>query len=122
MRILTGSALLLTGCATVRPEPTAPLPAYQARGQEPGWLLTIGDGVLDYRGDYGETRVRVPAPEPRTTFNGHRFETPRLVVDVTHGRCNDAMSGHGFADQVLVVADGREFRGCGGAHRPDWNY
>ncbi len=121
MRILTSLALLLAGCATVRPEPAVPLPAYQARGQEPGWLLTIAGGMLDYRGDYGETRIRVPAPEPRTTFNGHRYETPRLVVDITHTRCNDAMSGHGYADQVRVIAEGSEVQGCGGERRRDWD-
>ncbi len=121
MRILLGMTLLLTGCGVAPPRAAGPLPAYQARGQEPGWLLTIGGGVLDYRGNYGETRIRVPAPPPRTTFNGHRYETPRLVVDVTHARCNDAMSGHGYADQVLVIADGTDVRGCGGERRVDWD-
>ena len=43
------------------------------------------------------------------------------MVDVTHGRCNDAMSGHGFADQVMVIADGETYRGCGGERRTDWD-
>jgi heat shock protein HslJ len=95
--------------------------SYSARGQEPGWALTIADGVIDYQGNYGEKRIRVARPEPRTTFNGHRYETARLVVDVTHGRCNDAMSGHGYADQVMVIADGESFTGCGGDRRTDWD-
>ncbi len=63
----------------------------------------------------------MPAPEPRTTFNGHRYETPRLIVDLSHGRCNDAMSGHGYSDQVMVIADGETYRGCGGDRRPEWD-
>jgi hypothetical protein len=40
-------------------------------------------------------RSRVPS------FNGLRYETARLTVDITYVRCNDAMSGHGYAHQVL---------------------
>jgi uncharacterized membrane protein len=114
--------LLLAACAPVAMQERSPLSqAYRARGQEPGWLLTIAGNTLIYEGDYGETRIQVAAPEPRTTFNGHRYEAGLLIVDITHARCNDAMSGHGYADQVMIVADGREFRGCGGERRPDWD-
>lgn len=100
------------------PQDTAP---YRALGQEPGWSLTIANGRMDYQGSYGEKRIAVAAPEPRTTLNGHRYETPRLIVDITHWRCNDAMSGFGFADTVMVVADGETYRGCGGERRPGWD-
>ena len=115
----------LAACAAVPPpEPTPRSPAsetYKALGQEPGWALTIANGRIDYVGNYGEKRINVARPEPRTTFNGHRYETQRLIVDVTHGRCNDAMSGRGFADQVMVIADGETYRGCGGELRPEWD-
>ena len=94
---------------------------YRALGQEPGWALTIAGGRIDYQGNYGEKRIRVPAPSPRTTFNGHRYETARLTIDVTHGRCNDVMSGHGYSDQVMVIADGETYRGCGGQRRAEWD-
>ena len=113
------AALLASACVTVPPGIGGE--TYRALGQEPGWALTIAGGRIDYLGDYGEKRINVPRPEPRTTFNGHRYETPRLIVDVTHGRCNDAMSGHGFADQVVVIADGETYRGCGGERRTDWD-
>ena len=114
--------LSLAGCAPLpAPPANAGQERYTARGQEPGWALTIADGRVDYVGNYGETRINVPRPDPHTTFNGHRYETRRLIVDVTHGRCNDAMSGHGFADHVTVIADGQTYRGCGGERRPDWD-
>jgi uncharacterized membrane protein len=114
--------LLLAACAPVGLQDRPPEPGeYRARGQEPGWLLTIVEGSLIYEGDYGETLIEVAAPPPRTTFNGHRYETGRLLVDITHARCNDVMSGHGYADQVMIVADGKTFRGCGGERRPDWD-
>ena len=113
---------IAAGC--VYPAVTVGAPAghgYTARGQEPGWALTVLPDRIDYAGDYGETRITVPRSVPRTTFNGHRYETKRLIVDVTHGRCNDAMSGHGYADQVMVIADGQTYHGCGGPRRPEWD-
>jgi uncharacterized membrane protein len=117
--------MLAAAAACAYPAVTTPPAAqhetYRALGQEPGWALLIANGRMDYTGDYGETRITAPRPDPRTTFNGHRYESPRLTVDVTHGRCNDAMSGHGYADTVTVTADGKTVRGCGGERRPDWD-
>ncbi len=112
------AAFAASACAT---QGIAAGETYTAHGQEPGWALTIADGRIDYIGNYGEKRINVARPDPRTTFNGHRYETPRLIVDVTHGRCNDVMSGHGYADQVMVIADGETYRGCGGERRTDWD-
>ena len=120
MKALLPLAAFVTSACAATP-PAAAEETYTARGQEPGWALTIADGRIDYIGNYGEKRINVARPDPRTTFNGHRYETPRLIVDVTHGRCNDAMSGHGFADQVMVIADGETYRGCGGERRTDWD-
>ena len=110
--------------ACVYPAATMPPPeaeTYRAVGQEPGWTLAIGGERIDYVGDYGDTRISVPRPDPRTTFNGRRYETERLIVDITYARCNDAMSGQGYEHQVMVIADGRTVRGCGGTRRPEWD-
>ena len=95
--------------------------SYSARGQEPGWNVTIGGGEIRYVGDYGETRIILPRSEPVSTFNGRRYTTDRLVVDVAYVRCNDSMSGHGYEHKVMVVADGSTFRGCGGERRTAWD-
>lgn len=119
--------LLAAGAAACAPT-QAPLPAsdptnerYEAKGQEPGWHVLIHDGLIDYVGDYGKKRISVARPDPRPSFNGRRYETKRLTVDVTYSRCNDAMSGFGFEHQVLVIADGESFKGCGGARRSEWD-
>ena len=114
------AALAASACVTPSPRPTV-ADSYRALGQEPGWNVTIAAGRIDYVGNYGETRINVARPDPRTTFNGHRYETPRLIVDITHTRCNDAMSGHGYADTVMVIADGETYHGCGGERRADWD-
>jgi heat shock protein HslJ len=118
-KLIPLSLLLLAGCAVI-PDGEAP-PAspsadatYRALGTEPGWTLRITPGRIYYEGDYGKTRVDVPRPEPRTTFNGHRYETGRLTVDVTHAQCNDGMSDRLYEDSVTVTADGRTVKGCGG--------
>ena len=112
-----------TGPAAPAPDP-APQPAeepYTARGQEPGWALKIAGGRLDYQGNYGENLIDVAAPAPETRADGRRYVTPRLTIDISYARCNDAMSGHGFEHGVRIVADGETYEGCGGARRTDWD-
>ena len=117
-------ALILPAC-TPQPAPNGPPNSaqehYTARGQEPGWTLTIANGRMEYVGDYGATQIDVPRPEPITAINGHVYRTERLIVSTSHGRCNDAMSGQGYADSVQVIADGKTVKGCGGERRPDWD-
>ena len=118
--------LALASLAACAGEP--PVPAsdptnerYEALGQEPGWHVIIHNGLIDYTGDYGEKKITVPRPEPRPSFNGRRYETKRLTIDVTYSRCNDAMSGFGYEHQVMVIADGKTFKGCGGARKSGWD-
>ena len=107
--------------AAVTPTPQGAQENYRALGQEPGWALTIANGRIDYQGDYGETRINVPRPDPITAINGHVYQAGRLQVHISHGRCNDAMSGHGYADNVMVIADGKTVRGCGGERQPQFD-
>jgi heat shock protein HslJ len=89
-----------------------------ALGTEPGWTLEITPGRLNYAGDYGETKIIVPNPGAKPSFNGERYVTPRLTVDVTHAACSDGMSDRRYADTVTVIADGKTVKGCGGAILP----
>lgn len=99
---------------------TSPVPPdtrYRALGTEPFWSVAIADGQMVYE-DAERRRVVAPAPRHRTSFNGHRYESPRLTLDVTHANCSDGMSDNLYPDTVLVVVDGRELRGCGYEPRP----
>ena len=116
--------MLAAAAACAYPAVTADAPVaknYTALGQEPGWRLTIEGDRIDYLGDYGETKINVAKPEARAILNGRRYEAGRLVIDIVNTRCNDAMSGHGYADTVKVVADGKTVNGCGGVRRTDWD-
>ena len=103
-------ALLIASTAIAAPR-EAP---YKALGTEPGWALTIERGLIRYVGDYGRTRVTTAAPVPRPSFNGLRYVTPRITVDVTRSRCNDGMSDRDYPDSVTVTVGRKTVRGCGG--------
>jgi heat shock protein HslJ/uncharacterized membrane protein len=87
---------------------------YRAVGTEPGWTLTIERGWITYAGDYGKTRIRIKAPVARPSFNGRRYVTRRLVVDITRAPCSDGMSDRKFPDRVTVTIGRRSVKGCGG--------
>ncbi len=95
---------------------------FRAVGQEPGWALDLDQGhSLDYTGDYGNTRVIVPASEPsRDSVTGtvtyHAQSEGRAVeVIIRQAPCADVMSGEEYTHTVTVRVDQREVRGCGRA-------
>ena len=103
-------ALLIAGAA---PAQTAQQ-TYHASGTVPGWTLLIDHGVISFLADRGRTRVIAPAPVARPSFNGLRYVTPRITVDVTYARCIDGRTGAAFHDRVTVMVGRRSFSGCGG--------
>ena len=103
-------ALLIAGTATAQQREVP----YKAIGTEPGWALTIEKGLIRYVGDYGRTRVTTTAPVPRPSFNGLRYVTPRITIDVTRSRCSDGMSDRDYPDSVTVTVGRKTVRGCGG--------
>jgi len=119
---LLALAATLAGCTAAGAPPQGPgeppAAAYMALGTEPGWTLEITPGRLNYAGDYGETKIIVPNPGAKPSFNGERYVTPRLTVDVTRTACSDGMSDRRYADTVTVTADGKTVKGCGGAILP----
>ena len=107
---LPASLLALAACtpaAEMPPQGPGEQPAaYMALGTEPGWTLEITPSRLNYDGDYGETKIMVPNPGAKPSFNGERYFTDRLKVDITHGECSDGMSDRRYRDTVTVTADG----------------
>ncbi|WP_077145439.1 META domain-containing protein [Sphingopyxis sp. KK2] len=112
----------LAGCVPAADAPQAPgaplAPSYFALGTEPGWTLEITPGMLNYDGDYGDTKIVVANPGARPSFNGERYVTPRLTVDITHGECSDGMSDRRYRDTVTLTAEGKTVKGCGGGVLP----
>ena len=112
------NVLLLTGCQTTTPAAPDPEIYFTARGNEPGWIVRFDAEKIAFEGDYGETKITVPKPQGRPSFNGMRYITDQLTVDVTHASCADVMSGQRYAETVTVLASGKEYRGCGGRQLP----
>ena len=94
--------------------PVALLPL-TARGNEPGWVLTVADGGFVYDGDMGARRVEGPLPAAVPRLGGAGFvvsEDFRFTLDQT--LCRDTMSGMPFPVSVTLTEAGRTLTGCGG--------
>lgn len=114
----------VAGCArdTAEFSVGGPQTEYSALGQDPGWALRIDRDQLAYTADGGRTRLSVARPVAIATAGGQRYQTSRLVVDIVPNACDDAISGSGFPDVVIVTAAGRTSRGCGGPRLPERSF
>ena len=119
--ILAASLVLLPACATILPDDglgeVQRGDAYLALGTEPFWSVEITEARIAYN-DAENRTVRVANPGARPSFNGRRYVTRRLSVDVTATPCSDGMSDRRYADTVMVEVDGRSLSGCGGRVLP----
>lgn len=88
---------------------------YRASGSGPDWTLRIDHGLIAFAAPRSRLRVVAPAPVARPSFNGLRYVTPRITVDVTYARCIDVRTGDSFHDRVTVTVGRKTFSGCGGA-------
>lgn len=111
-------ALLLTGCQTVIPaSEEANGAAYRALGTEPFWSLRIEPDRMVFE-RAGEPPISARGYQARPSFNGWRYSSQRITVDVTHSPCSDGMSDRVYKDSVMLRVDNQDYRGCGGGVRP----
>ena len=124
-RILAFSALsaaaLLTSCTATPPNglppppPAQPAQIYRALGTEPFWSLTLdGREMVFTQANAPGVRVVQPQPRPIFGFAGEIYRSPRINVNIVHGKCSDGMSDRTYPDSVQLGVDGRSFEGCGG--------
>ncbi|TVR62534.1 MAG: META domain-containing protein [Candidatus Competibacteraceae bacterium] len=104
-------------------------PVFRATGNEPGWLLEIGDQDLTLLKNYGETRLVAPTPVPTTTNGVNQYavdvDGQNLTVTITARLCVDTMSGMPHPHTVTVSLDDENLEGCGGdpatlLHGAEW--
>ena len=114
--------LALCGCETYRSEPYAPVEnvRYSAIGENPFWMVTIGDDriVLRIGDEAGEREDAVwPRTLPRTVGGARIWEsgegTQVIAIEARSGPC-EGSRGQVYEDQVKVGLSGRELSGCGG--------
>lgn len=113
MKFPTIAAAGLIALTALAPAASAQPGTYRALGTEPFWSATIGPNQISFDPAEGPT-VTAPRPRPIVGFNGERYVTPRLTIDITHVECNDGMSDRTFKDTVVVTVGRRTYRGCGG--------
>ncbi len=99
-----------------QPAAVAAPASWTARGQEPGWILTIENGKADFSYAYGEKTHTAMLPAPHAIDGGIEYlEGPGgLVVTVLNTPCADVMSGLPYPETVTVALGDETFRGCGG--------
>jgi heat shock protein HslJ len=111
------AALVLSGGAFAAP---LGAPPYVARGQEPGWRLTVSQDNIALELAAGE---RYQAPTTRAHRTGRRarydvvFGGRPSRVTIERRLCHDTMSGMPHPDRVAIFGLGTVLRGCGGLPR-----
>ena len=92
--------------------------AFRATGNEPGWRLEITDTKMTFLANTGQTRIEAPTPAAETTTVFRRYVAKsgdhNLMVTIFDRSCTDTMSGMPYPNEVLVVFDGKQLKGCGG--------
>ena len=117
--------LLAAGCEThSRPYSPVETVRYQALGQDPFWMVTIGDDSIVLSSgrepEMGDGRIRgyrYPRTLPRIVDGVRRWEsadgTAVISVEAFPEPC-DGAGGRRYRDRVRVRLSGREMHGCGG--------
>jgi heat shock protein HslJ len=104
----------LPECLAVR-EPALP---FTARGQEPGWMITIDAGAIFLNADFGALQLHFPRSAPAVSADGIRYRTEadgrRLSVWIQPRICADVATGMPHPYQVSYELDGKGHSGCGG--------
>jgi heat shock protein HslJ/membrane-bound inhibitor of C-type lysozyme len=104
----------LPECLAVR-EPELP---FTARGQEPGWMITIDAGAIFLNADFGTLQLRFPRTAPQVSADGVRYRVEaggrRLAVWIQPRICADSATGMPHPYRVRYELDGNGHAGCGG--------
>jgi len=99
------------------PETVSPAPSvWRARGNEPGWVVTLDGETMSLNYDYGSGTYSAPEPEPVTLADGQQWTDAegRLSVTALNKVCHDNMTGMPHPSTVTVNYADRVFQGCGG--------
>lgn len=92
---------------------------FRAIGQEPGWLLEVGDGdrpTLTAQLDYGERFIEVENARRRPDgdgFEGTTTDGTAVRLDIEREACADPMSGEPFEASARLRVGKRTYAGCG---------
>ncbi len=96
--------------------PADAAPDLRARGNEPGWQLTVRGEGLRLVTDYGATWLETTRFEREATADGTRFTVPHfaLAATVNDTLCRDDMTGMPHPGSVVLDLADTRLRGCAG--------
>jgi heat shock protein HslJ len=108
---LAGKAL--PECLPAVPVEQAP---FKARGNEPGWNLTISGDRLQLTHAYGAEEIKARLPKPQVTDQGRLYQLPEqnLSLRISEHPCADSMTGMPYPNSVQVELADQQLTGCGG--------
>jgi heat shock protein HslJ len=120
--------ILVTGLVLAPLSAAAQSDPYTARGQEPGWMLTIGEQTITLTTQAGD-RFDAANPRPGQPPQGRYdvvFNGKPVGIAIASGICRDSMSGMPHPDGVTISGLNGELKGCGGSPRAllgtdEWN-
>jgi heat shock protein HslJ len=97
-------------------EPAASETPLIARGDEPGWRLTIGAAEIELVSDYGAARSTFPKPAPEIAGGATRYVVADadLTITLLKRPCANTMSGMFYPLTVTVERPEGVLSGCGG--------
>src|SRR3990167_1616541 len=97
-------------------EPVSVPEKWVARGQEPGWVLTIEGGQAEFSYAYGQKTHSATLPAPTAIEGGFEYREGDggMTVKSALKTCADVMSGLPYPETVTVALGEEVFEGCGG--------
>jgi heat shock protein HslJ/membrane-bound inhibitor of C-type lysozyme len=103
----------LPECREIPPPAERP---YRARGNEPGWQVSLAAGIAMIEADYGVLSHEVPRPDAQAVPGAYEFTMPeaKARLRIEERLCHDDMTGMPYPDTAQLALDGRVLRGCGG--------
>lgn len=95
---------------------------FTARGNEPGWLLTLTKDQFELISDHGHLTAIAPMPGGSIIEAGKpiQLETERLgpLSFLAEAKlCHDSMSGMPYPYAVSIKTEQQDYNGCGGEPR-----
>ncbi|MBW6416372.1 META domain-containing protein [Celeribacter sp. PS-C1] len=87
---------------------------WTARGNEPGWRVSVSEGQMLAELDYGETVVEAELPVAQLRDEGLLYDATELDLLVSPELCRDDMSGQVYPETVTLTRGETSFRGCAG--------
>lgn len=89
---------------------------YRARGNEPGWSVTLNETEIEIVADYGALTRSAPRPAVQITPGAYMFDMPGITARLTleDRLCADDATGMPYPHHAILDLDDRRLAGCGG--------